>query len=379
MPNKFFTYTIIFLSSLSYSCTEKDTGHTAFDYKDIEISDVQIITDTSENELYISGQLRDLIRMPDGTMLVSDLGSITIEQFSAAGEHLKTIAKRGRGPGELSTFFILYKGAGDTLLVRHRGMFNQMDYYYQDYTDGIYRYHRAVMFESPEERYVQMFGDVSEIELLATARHNIPFYHHLTEEAENFDFVPVVLANSGEKIIQDSLHLLKTPNPETDFFEGGMNVLGMPPYQYQDRLRVLSNDRYMIARPDSAVLYIYNHHHTLDREIPLHTKLQKIEKSELDIALGNMNRSVRKRMEERVPEYKPPFLDVWASDSHILLHTDNQEEGKEMVVLSMSGEPEARFYLSEYDGIQYFTGQKIYSLHRNPDKGHSVRVYQINY
>lgn len=380
MTYKYPFYFYLLLWLISFGCSKNNSSQFAIDYESIERTEVKIITDTSEEDGYISGQLRDLVLMEDGTMLVADWGNITIEQFSKEGRHIQTVAEQGRGPGEISSFILLFEGTGDTLLVRHRGMYNQIDYYSPNNENGFYTYDESRMFHSTGERYIQFLHAISDDTFLATARKNVPMVYFQTEEMRNYDLVPVAIVDSEEKILLDSLHLLKTPNPETDFFEGGMDVIGMPAYQYQDRLEQVSAEQYLIARPDSSALYIMNNEtHELDYKIDLDVKPRSVGKNDLDFSLRGKDREVRNRLEVRIPEYKPSFLNVWTSDNYTLLHTDTREEGKEMVVLNMNGEPHSHFFLSEYDNIRYFREDKIYTLHQNPETGHSIRIYQIDF
>src|SRR5699024_7275359 len=67
------------------------------------------------------GRLRDLVILSDSVIVVSDLGKTTIEQFNLQGEHRATVANKGRGPGELPSFFNLIRTNNDTLIVRHGG------------------------------------------------------------------------------------------------------------------------------------------------------------------------------------------------------------------------------------------------------------------
>src|SRR5690625_1480641 len=35
-------------------------------------------------------------------------------------------------------------------------------------------------------------------------------------------------------------------------------------------------------------------------------------------------------------------------------------------------------YLSEFDDIRYFRDNRIYTLYKDPEKGHSIRIYQVD-
>lgn len=59
------------------------------------------------------------------------------------------------------------------------------------------------------------------------------------------------------------------------------------------------------------------------------------------------------------------------------MHTANYEQEKEMVLLSDTGQPLGKFFLSEHDEIYDLRQRNIYTLHKNPEVGHSIRIYQM--
>lgn len=189
---------------------------------------------------------------------------------------------------------------------------------------------------------------------------------------------PLVIVDGFNNILQDSLHMLKYPAPLLESDTGSMNILGMPPYQYHDRFILLENSRYIIARPETAAIYIYDRHHELIEHMVLNVIERPIRNTDVDYALRNVSSEVRSRFVARIPDYKPPFLNIWVSHDHILLRTDNSEEGKHMVLLTMDGKPVGKLSLSEFDDIQYYKENRIYALHKNPDTGHSIRIYRVN-
>ncbi len=134
----------------------------------------------------------------------------------------------------------------------------------------------------------------------------------------------------------------------------------------------------MIARPDSSGLFIYNADHEVDRHISLNVKERSVKKSDLNYHLRNEDREAFRRLKTHVSDYKPPFLNIWVSKNYLLLHTDSNEAGKEMVLLTMEEGPVGKFYLSEFDEVEVFDNKKIYTIYKNPGKGHSIKIYNIN-
>lgn len=110
-------------------------------------------------------------------------------------------------------------------------------------------------------------------------------------------------------------------------------------------------------------------------------KAHPVTKEDLDFAFQNERLAgdvrIRRRLESYVSDLKPPFLNVWVSENQILLHTDREESGKEMVVLNRDGEAIGKFYLSEFDEVRHFNDNTIYTIHRDPLE-HTIRVYHVN-
>lgn len=367
---------VVFLIGIMAGCRNRSEEADLINYEILDEIGTELITEVGESEEYFPGQLRDLILMPDGTMLVSDWGKTTIEQFNAEGEYQGTVAEEGGGPGELSSFFLLHKGANDALIVRHRGMNNQMDVFQRETADGLYKHERSAIIKQGGDRHVTFIHPISGEEYLVRASVNIPFFQ-LQKQMPDYTFTPVALTDEFETILRDSLHILKTPRPVTDLTNNAINVIGMPPYQYSDHLRLMNDGRYLIARPDSSALYIYNYSHQQEEVLHLNVKSRAITSSDLDYHLGEREHSQRVRLEERVGDVKPPFLNIWMSQDHFLLHTDSREEGKEMVILTKTGSPVGKFYLSEFDEIRYFRNNRVYTLYKDSENGHAIRIYEV--
>jgi hypothetical protein len=128
----------------------------------------------------------------------------------------------------------------------------------------------------------------------------------------------------------------------------------------------MDDGNYLIAGPDRLAFFIYDRNHELIREIPLNIKQRPVRESDLGYHLRNEPKEARRILKKMVSEFKPPFLNVWVSQDYVLLHTDNSKNGKEMVVLTLEGDPVGNFYLSEFDDVRYFKDNRIYALYKNP-------------
>jgi len=355
-----------------------DFDDSSIDYRSLDQLDIVLAEEIGNNDDHLFGRLRDLVVMDNGTFFVSDWSSVTIQQFNRDGIYEGTIAKEGGGPGELSSFFLLYNGGKDKLIVRHRGMRQHIDYFTDEYGAGEYSYSESISFEAPGDRFVTFLGKFSESEFYALAPHNTNDLMEARKNQSGFSYVPIATADRYEKIIQDSLHVLKRPTVVAEYGERSMMVIGMPPYQMDDRFQVIDEDRYLIARPDSASITIFNKTHTIDSILNLEIKKRPVGDDEVSEFLENIPQDYHGIMLERIPEFKPPFLNVWATEDSIFLHMDSSSEGKELMVMTLEGEPVGRISLSEFDEIKVIKENRIYTLHKNPEEAETIRIYELN-
>src|SRR5690554_4724356 len=135
----------------------------------------------------------------------------------------------------------------------------------------------------------------------------------------------------------------------------------------------------MIARPGEQTLIFYDIDHNETNLITLNVEPREVTRQDIDREMENAQPDMRRAVEPRIDHYKPAFLNAWATDSHILLHIETTDEnGAEAAVLNRQGEFLGKFNLSEFDNIQTVSGNKVYTIHRNPDVGDSIRIYELN-
>lgn len=369
----------ILIVLLVTGCNNRESSG-GIDYLQLEEIAVEQILEIGESENFLPGNLNELIVMDDGTLLVSDQGSVTIEQFSAGGEFVGTVAREGGGPGELPQFFSLLKTREDSLVVSHSGMTLKMDLFKKNPEDGLYMHVRTQNLDNIVEsgRSANLIAPIGDEGYLATTPGVITMEMLQGEGMADYNLVPVAFMNIHRQTLQDSLHILKSPTPVIDLQGNGIRVYGSPPYQNNDRLRSMEDGNYVIARPDSSAFFIYDTNHEWVEKISLEILPRKIQDRDIEGKIDHESGDIRRRFEERIPEFKPPFLDVWAAGEYFLLHTDTDPENKEMVLLSRQGEPIGKFYLSEYDEVQDFKDNRAYALHKNPDEGDSIRIYELD-
>src|SRR5690625_491672 len=307
-------------------------------------------------------------------MLVSDWASNTIELFDPDGNHVQTVATEGGGPGELSPFFLLSSGVDDLLLVASH---TRLDLFERETDENHYRYLRSHMREGNRGRSIRIDGALTKTEYLARMPGLGGGIDEMRNDPRTFNLVPIAEIVENLKILQDSLHLLKSPLPVMVFGENSVSVIGMPPYQTEDRVKVMERGHYAIGVPDSSALYFYDSDHSQVNRLPIHVSSRSVTRGDIEFHLASISAEHHRLIRARITVNNPPFLDFCSSNNHVWLHSDTGESGKELIHLNMDGEFIGKLFLSDLDDIRYFRDNRIYTLHRDPDSGHSIRIYEI--
>lgn len=180
-------------------------------------------------------------------------------------------------------------------------------------------------------------------------------------------------------LVVDSLLMLKTPNPHIMQFNDMSISVHYIPFRKTDRFKPFPDGSYMIARPGEQVLLFYDVDHNETGRIALNIEPREVTNQDIDRVLENAQPEMRRAIVPRIDDYKPAFTNAWATDSHILLYIETTEEnGYEVAVLNRQGEFLGKFNLSEFDYIQTVSGNQVYTIHKNPDVGDSIRIYEID-
>lgn len=70
-------------------------------------------------EAYLFDRIAGMTRLSDGTLVVLDAGSTQLRYYSPAGEHVRSVGRRGQGPGEMRAPRWLERLPGDVVQVTH--------------------------------------------------------------------------------------------------------------------------------------------------------------------------------------------------------------------------------------------------------------------
>lgn len=370
-----FKYFLPALIILFISCSSNEDITQQIIYSDLPNLETELLLEIGESDDFIPGNLRDLVVTSNGTFLVSDWGQVTIEQFSPEGDHISTIAAEGGGPGELTSWFSMLHSGNDTLLVNHQqGAKRDL---FTENVSGVYSLSKTVMVDGPTDRPTSIVGHRIGGKFYATTGTVVRDIQQAMRNLQDYRETPLISMNIDGTVVADSLHLLKSPQMHLSQMNGGFTFQSVP-YRNNDRFLALSDGEYIIARPDSTNFFHYSADHTLKNRIPFHAAPRPVEKADLDFVLKNVDREIRREIEPRVHDNKPPYLNAWISSGGIWLYTDSSEKGKEFIVLNRDGEPLGRFLLSDFDEIKQITENVIYTIHKDPDFGDSIRSYRVN-
>lgn len=281
---KLYLSTVLILFLLN-ACSAHSENHAEIDYTTLPEVPVELYMEIGESEDFIPAQLRDLARAEDGSLLVSDWGSVTIEQFNSEGQHVRTVAKEGRGPGELDAFFNMVKISADTVMVSQQGGRN--DFFAPD-GNGNFSFVKTVQNEN-RDRPVNKLRAYSNTEYFASTINRISDVQSMLTNPEDYSTINIVIVDSEDHITADSLHQLKSPMGHLTQIENGISFYTIP-YRFHDRFVQVDEERYMIARPDSSELLIYDKNHDINQRIPLAAATRQVTPDNIDYFLKDVDR-----------------------------------------------------------------------------------------
>lgn len=370
--NIFLTILIVLIAGMNFKALK---AQSLINYDTLNRLKLQTAVTISASEDYFPGDFGKLLVDSDGFIIAKDVAKTTIEQFDPRGNHLATVARGGPGPGEIHQSSSLLSITDDTLII---------DFYeahihslFAKGPEGIYRHVRSLSYEDPRGGIMNIYGSQSPDRFFLIT---FPFRELVRKGLDGPEKIQLAvdLVNKKRQIIQDSLHLLNLPTRFIDLHGGNITRFSPSPYQHRNFLKVFNDRSYLIARADSSSLHFYNSSHALVKKVSLQTTRRPL-KGEIDYSLyKGFRNKVREEMISRLPEYKPPFLDIWVSDSYLWMKTDINRERKEFIVLNLEGVPLGKFYLKASQEIQKAVDNRIYITDDETDSGSAIIVYQVN-
>ncbi|TYP94034.1 hypothetical protein LX73_1756 [Fodinibius salinus] len=324
-PKQFMTirnFLYISLVFLITSCSSS-TGEQKINYTDLKKVDFKTTLEIGESEQFLPGRLRDLFVNSEGDIIVSDGASTSISQFDSEGNFVATVAQKGGGPGELAQYFSMQSFRSDTLLVTNQQSAQKK--YFAQGNNGVYQFVRSTVTEDNKEKNAEILAQKSDSTYYARINNWLTNIQDATKNANEYKKTRLVTTNLEGDIVTDSLLLLKEG---TYHFTKDNKMIRAyrVPYRYNDHFTMLEDGSFLVARPDSSALFVYDQNQRLKNRIPLPIKKRPVRDDDLDYALDHVDRKIRSNIEARVSEYKPLYLDVWATQDHIWLKTDETKK-----------------------------------------------------
>ncbi|MEX2602043.1 MAG: hypothetical protein WD355_10360 [Balneolaceae bacterium] len=361
---------ILFLLLICSCSGDPERDWELFDYSSLEEISYDVTLEFGESEGFIPANLAGLVVFPDGTLLVRDQSQTMIVQYNSLGEFVGVVAKEGGGPGELPGSFSMTVSGTDTLVVLHSG--GRKDFYGRS-SSGLFTHSRGVIAEQGE--YSTTIVGVRSASEYYVRLTDPGIFSNLISAYTPYRHDYLAITDERNRVLVDSLHPIKIRNPlinvttHSDGSIESLSVLSDIPYRYEDHFVPLEDGLYMIASNDSSAFYIYNETHELQQKIPLNARPRQVESSDLE--------DISRELRPYITDEKPPFITVWSADEMILLHTETYEENKEIILLSFEGEPLGKIMLPDIDEIHHFQGNRFYTVHKDEELGHSIRVYEL--
>lgn len=369
-----------FLSiALFFSCNSPQEDSDIIDYSSLEELSTELVLKIGESKDYIPDYISNLAVTRDGTILVHDGGSSTIKQFDSNGQYIGTVAREGRGPGELNNVDNLHLLNGDTLIARNRS--GRKDYFARGESDNFN--HINTVQSNHSARSMDIVEAVTGDKFYAVKNNLASQYMEMKEPKATIDEAFVVV-NEKENILDDSVHVLEHRGSFSVELEGGGYIRGDFPFQTHDQAVPLKEGNYLIARPDSSAFFVYNEDHSLKQRIPVNVKERSIRDEDLEYRFERLPGEAISEINKMRPDIHPPYYKIFASDNYFWLQTMVSEAGKEIVVLDFDGEPVGKFLLPEHESItydesiSYVEDGRIYTINSSPERGYQIRVYEID-
>lgn len=337
------------------------------DYSNLDTLNTGLIKEIGKGK--ILGSLENLVVNSKGTLLVFAESKMSIEQFSADGTYIGTVAHQGKGPGEIPDISAMFM-ANDTLVVQLYP--SRILSLYKENHDSLYTFAKSVVPASDEKPidvrayagYNEFWGTV--VKNFKTKSENNPRYWQNV----------LVIVNEKQEILQDSVNLLKKPNPGAFFSKTGM-PLGYLGFPQADAFEVLNDSLYMIARSEYGTLLSFNNKNEKVKTIELNVKPRPVTKEDIAVSLKDLPSAWKKSVEKHIPAYKPAFVNMWITNNYIWLYTGEVNKKEQFVVFTRKGKALGEFLLPLEANVQQIRNKKVYTIY-NSKKGDRIRIYKID-
>lgn len=373
-PQKSFLYIFLFIliPLFFYSCTSDETDLSALDYASLESLELTKQLEISGSERYLPARMNGFFMTDEGHYLVADRQSPAIHQFDSNGNHLKQVARDGRGPGELSDWF--QTSFDGTVLTASNNPGYTMTMFSPG-TDGLYEHSKTLSHQYRGSfRGFRNRGDMNSFYV----SENRSMQQLGVPDEFTSGFIHVVDVDQNSITVSDSLYSLQIHSPYIQMPDGGGISISYLPFRYTDSFVPLPEGRVLVGSPSDQSISILNSEFEVEHVLELRVVPREIADEEIEYHIGEHDRSTQQEMRELIKLHKPDFMDVKKDDAdRFWLWTDDTSFGREYVVLSYEGDPLGRIQLPPHQELQMVKDNRMLVISQPENDAPAAVVYRL--
>lgn len=362
---------IIFSAAIFTGCVSEKPQKEALEYEGISLIELEKEFSITESENYIPAWIDGMFVTDNGDILVSERAEKAIHQFDSLGNYIAQVARSGGGPGELSRNANPHFNGKILVMSNNNGMLTE----YRPNDESIYEYYTDHTFRLPGVlRGIHSTDDFSAF-YVSVDSVQIPFRTIPPEFTT--DFIHLVQVEGDSLLVEEEVLSLKNHSSYVEISDDGnaMQYSSLP-YRYSDYLISLSGKRFIVQRPSSSTIQIYDENLDLDHELKLNVKERMVTEADMEYHFPEVSRAERRDRRELIRDEKPPFTRVLLDNKNrFWLQTDETEKGKEYVVLSYEGDPLGRVILPSESQLHEVYNDKLYLVNRESET--RIDVYHV--
>lgn len=244
---------IIFSFVVIVACSSEKPQKEVLDYDSIPLIELERAFNITESEDYIPAWITRMYVTDEGDILVSERMEKSIHQFDSLGNYVAQVAREGRGPGELTQNANAHFNGKLLVMSNNNGMLTE----YRPNYEGIYEYYTDHTFRLPGVlRGIHSIDDFS-VFYVSVDSVRVPFGTIPPEFTT--DFIHLVKVDGDSLIVEEEVLSLKSHSSYVQVIDNGnaMNYSSLP-YRYSEYLIPLPGKRFLVQRPLSSSIEIYD-------------------------------------------------------------------------------------------------------------------------
>lgn len=362
---------IIFSFVVITACSSEKQQKEVLDYDTIPMIELIKEFSITESEDYIPAWVTRMFLTENGDILVSERMEKSIHQFDSLGNYVAQIAREGRGPGELTQNANAHFNGKLLVMSNNNGMLTE----YHPNDEGIYEYYTDHTFRLPGVlRGIHSTDDFSAF-YVSVDSVRIPFGTVPPEFTT--DFIHLVRVEGDSLRVEEKVLSIETHSSYVQISDDGntMNYSSLP-YRYSEYMIPLPGKRFMVQRPSSSSIEIYDENFDLEHQLNLNVKDRLVTDADMEYYFPEISSTERRDRRELIRDVKPPFTRVLLDDNNrFWLQIDETEDGIEYVVLNFKGDPLGRVMLPSESQLHAVRNNKLYLVDRDPET--RIDVYSV--